>query len=164
MLANKGFTCKPSKLTCCLLVLWKPWCTILLRRSLLLSALGQEAHHRKWRHGSNRYLLLWPSHWWSRWLVHRICKKVIHFTASDKREMGKSNWTTTAAIARTLPTDRRDLGLTPDPDVTRWLTSSLILVLTFKDSPPPPPFHPEGWKLTYFLQPKREVWWDTRNQ
>ena len=44
-----------------------------------------------------------------------------------------------SAIARMLPTDRRDLGLTrPDPDVTRWLTLSLILVLTFKDYPPPP--------------------------
>ena len=45
-----------------------------------------------------------------------------------------------SAIARMLPTDRRDLGLTrPDPDVTRWLTLSLILVLTFKDYPPPSP-------------------------
>ena len=44
-----------------------------------------------------------------------------------------------SAIARMLPTDRRDLGLTrPDPDVTRWLTLSLILVLTFKDYPPSP--------------------------
>ena len=45
-----------------------------------------------------------------------------------------------SAIARMLPTDRRDLGLTrPDPDVTRWFTLSLILVLTFKDYPPPSP-------------------------
>lgn len=44
-----------------------------------------------------------------------------------------------SAIARMLPTHRRDLGLTrPDPDVTCWLTLSLILVLTFKDYPPSP--------------------------
>ena len=41
-----------------------------------------------------------------------------------------------SAIARTLPTDRRDLGLTLDPDVTRWLTLSLILVLTLRTFPP----------------------------
>ena len=56
-----------------------------------------------------------------------------------------------SAIARMLPTDRRDLGLTrPDPDVTRWLTLSLILVLTFKDYPPPlspPPIKGGGGRM-----------------
>ena len=58
-----------------------------------------------------------------------------------------------SAIARMLPTDRRDLGLTrPDPDVTRWLTLSLILVLTFKDYPPPlspPPIKGGGGSYEY---------------